>query len=70
MTDYLTNGQSAVSTTVVVAQRQDNWQLNNDSATIQIAADIGDYADPVTVSAKTTGNYTVTVDASCSCSVN
>ena len=64
MTEYLTNGQSAVSTTVAVNQRQANWQQADNSATIQIAADISGYADAVDVSAKTSGNYNVAIDAS------
>ena len=69
MTEYLTNDQSAVSATVSVAQRQPNWQQNNDSATIEIATDIGSYANKIEVSAKTTGDYVVSIDTSGSCTV-
>ncbi len=70
MTEYLTNGQSAVGTTVTVNQRQNNWQQAGDSATIEIAAEISGYASPVTVSYKTTGDYSVAIDASGVCTVN
>ena len=70
MTEYLTNGQSAVSTTVPVNQRQPNWQQAGDAASMQIAGDISGYAAKVDVPAGTTGNYTVTVDASGVCTVS
>ena len=70
MTEYLTNGQSAVSTTVSVNQRQENWQQANNASTMPIAGDIGSYAAVVNVPAKTSGDYSVTVDASGSCTIS
>ncbi len=69
VTEYLTNDQSAASATVEVKQRQDNWQTNKNSATTDIAADVSGYAQKVTVSAKTEGNYEVAIDTSGSVTV-
>ena len=64
MTEYLMwDGKSTISAKQVpVKQAQDKWQTNNDLDSTVIAEGIKDSG--VSVSAKTTGNYTVSIDTS------
>lgn len=67
MAEYLTNGGSAASAKVTAVQKQDNWQ-NTEMGKLNTR--INGVESTVSVTAKTTGEYSVNIDASGSLTVN
>lgn len=67
VTEYLTNGGTSHSMTVTVQQRQDGWS-NSECGTL--ITQVNGSEGSISISAKTSGNYTVAIDASGSVTVN